>query len=429
MITQTSPARRCRTPLARGASRIALLAALLVLQAGGPARAQTALAVGAGDRIAVSVFGQAEMAGEYLIADDGRILMPLVGSIAVAGLTLPEVQKQIAAQLADGYLREPVVGVRIAEFRPIYVVGDVRTPGSYPFRFGTTVLGGVALAGGYGRTETPGTDRRVDFLLADERTRSLETRLAALLVKAARLDAQRDGARGFDPPLPSGVDEGEAKRLKTQEIHAFETDTKALGEEVETLGRQRPRLEADIKAVQEQLDAEKTQLSLIREHIAGFSQLIAAGYARRYTGIELQREEARNRGNVARLNSELARLDIGILEVELRMQAARSNYRRRVLGEIDLVRGQIAELRVTLPAARELRAARLQQAGTAATRGAGELRRLVVVRGRGGETQRLPADETMALQPGDVVEVTVQSEPLDRAEARPRVRASALATP
>jgi protein involved in polysaccharide export with SLBB domain len=288
-----------RQRLMRSRAAAAALVCAALMSGCNPARAErdetpSGLTIGAGDRLTVVVFGQAELTGDYLVADDGQILMPLVGGIEVSGLTLPDVQKRIASRLADGFLKEPIVGTRVAEHRPIFVVGDVKSPGSFPFRYGATVLGGIALAGGYGRIEMPGGDRTAEFLLADERVRSLETRLASLSVKAARLAAQRDGAGSFELPFAQpGIGEGEARQLVLSERQMFDSDRTALAKELETLAKQRPRIEADISATKEQLEAEKTQLEGIRDHIAGFKQLMESGYARRYTGIELQREEAR----------------------------------------------------------------------------------------------------------------------------------------
>jgi polysaccharide export outer membrane protein len=41
------------------------------------------------------------------------------------------------------------VSVEILSYRPFYIVGEVRTPGSYPYVAGMAVINGVALAGGF----------------------------------------------------------------------------------------------------------------------------------------------------------------------------------------------------------------------------------------------------------------------------------------
>ena len=124
-----------------------------------------------GDRITVTVFGQPDLSGNFQVDGTGFIDLPLIGPVMVKQLTPKECEKVIEGRLADGYLNRPVVSVSIGEVRPIYVLGDVKSPGAYAFRHGSSVLSAIAQAGGYG-AEVGGT--LSDFLLADERVRMLE---------------------------------------------------------------------------------------------------------------------------------------------------------------------------------------------------------------------------------------------------------------
>jgi polysaccharide export outer membrane protein len=103
------------------------------------------------DKLEVKVFKQESLSGEVLVREDGRITVPLVGDVPVVGLTPPEAAAEIAKRLAGtGYIDNPSVSVAVIETRqPSFaVVGEVRQPGSFELQPGTTVLDGVALAGG-----------------------------------------------------------------------------------------------------------------------------------------------------------------------------------------------------------------------------------------------------------------------------------------
>lgn len=104
----------------------------------------------AGDRLRIIVFGQDSLSNAYSVDGDGRISMPLIGSVRVQGRTAQEVERAIAARLADGYLREPRVSVEVEAFRPFFVLGEVTAAGQYPFVDGMTVRTAVAIAGGFG---------------------------------------------------------------------------------------------------------------------------------------------------------------------------------------------------------------------------------------------------------------------------------------
>jgi protein involved in polysaccharide export with SLBB domain len=65
------------------------------------------------------------------------------------GSTPRQLEKKLAQQLSQGYLLDPKVSVEVLNYRPFYILGEVKTPGSYPYVNGMNVLNAVALAGGY----------------------------------------------------------------------------------------------------------------------------------------------------------------------------------------------------------------------------------------------------------------------------------------
>lgn len=122
---------------------------LLVAFARTPAAAEEAYRLGAGDRVRVLVFGEEDLSGTFNIDGEGRIALPLAGTVSVGGLSAPQAEEVIAARFAEGYLRNPRIAVEVLDRRPFYILGEVRTPGAYPYADGLTVLGAVAVAGGF----------------------------------------------------------------------------------------------------------------------------------------------------------------------------------------------------------------------------------------------------------------------------------------
>lgn len=103
----------------------------------------------AGDRIAVTVFGEQNLSGEYEVDQSGIVSLPLAGRIPVAKLTTQDAERTIAKRLSEGFVSNPNVTVSVISYRPFYVLGEVARPGGYPFYSGATVLSAVAVAGGY----------------------------------------------------------------------------------------------------------------------------------------------------------------------------------------------------------------------------------------------------------------------------------------
>ena len=112
-----------------------------------------------GDRIRVIVFGQDAISNSYAVNGSGMISMPLIGDVAVVGLTTTETERLIENRLRAGFLRDPHVSVEVEAFRPFFVLGEVTTAGQYPFINGMTVQKAIAVAGGFSARADRGTGR------------------------------------------------------------------------------------------------------------------------------------------------------------------------------------------------------------------------------------------------------------------------------
>lgn len=106
--------------------------------------------LGSGDKLRVGVYNEDSMSGEYEVDGSGNLSLKLMGSIKAKGLTVEQLAAEVENQLRLGrYLKDPRVSVEVLNYRPFYVLGEVKEPGKYPFVNGMTVLNAVALAGGY----------------------------------------------------------------------------------------------------------------------------------------------------------------------------------------------------------------------------------------------------------------------------------------
>lgn len=355
-----------------------------------------------GDRISVTVFGQPEVSGDILVDGAGNILMPFVGSIAVYGLTIVECQKLITDKLADGIFTQPSVNVRISELRPVYILGDVRTPGAYPYRYGITAKAAVALAGGF--TVTEQTQSVSDLLLADERVRELTFQRQALLMRQARLEAQRDGRDTFSPPsAPNSIEESDVSDLFEIEKETLDSQTSMLKTELDLIRSQQPRLQAEIDALNSQAATEAKQLELVSKQVEEYSRLVKKGLGLQSAELQLRLQEASHESNRWRLAAEISRLQRDSGDLSLRIHEAETVARKQVLDELRDVRQRQKELDVTLPSAREVRELRRQQAGSSV--GVEVARSIVITRTRDNTSLVLPATDVTPLEPGDIVEI------------------------
>jgi len=109
----------------------------------------------AGDTLDLMVYKEPDLNMRSKIARDGRVQLPLLGEVAVAGKTVREAQDYIRKLLNDDYLVEPQVYLNVASYtqRKITLIGQVVRPGSYELQGNESlgILEAIGMAGGFTR--------------------------------------------------------------------------------------------------------------------------------------------------------------------------------------------------------------------------------------------------------------------------------------
>jgi len=133
-----------------------LAAAMLFGTALKPAYALEEYLLTPGDVIKVSVFKNPDLLLDARVSEAGSIGFPLLGSVPVAGLTLPAAERKIAQLLKDGgFVLNPQVNILLttAVGNQVAVLGQVNRPGRYPIEgAGGNLTGMLAQAGGIAGT-------------------------------------------------------------------------------------------------------------------------------------------------------------------------------------------------------------------------------------------------------------------------------------
>ena len=104
---------------------------------------------GPGDRVKIIVFGEAALSGEFSVDGTGMIAFPLLGQVTAAGKTIESLRAELTTRLGTEYVRSPKVTIEVANFRPVYILGEVARPGEFPFLEGLQAIALVAKAGGF----------------------------------------------------------------------------------------------------------------------------------------------------------------------------------------------------------------------------------------------------------------------------------------
>ncbi|GJE04084.1 polysaccharide biosynthesis/export family protein [Methylobacterium isbiliense] len=408
--------------MVRAARAVAAAGALLV---GGAATAAE-YRLQAGDVLEFSVAGVPEMKQRLTVNLDGEVSFPLIGEVRVAGFPVAAAREKVKTLLPnrsltirgqDGKENLTVISgdeitLAIAEYRPIYVSGDVAKPGEQPYRPGLSVRQAVSLAGGYDlqrfRMESPilqTAELRGEY-------QSLWADFARGQATAARLRAELDGKSEFDrkavldAPLPAPV---------LNQI--LDNEQKLLAARAGDFSRERDHLKRTVKlyddrieVLTEQRKKEDEGAQLDSSEIERINDLNRRGVVPITRALETRR--------LSLLSSTRA-LQIGVQTEQAkkdRQDAARSvdrfvdQRRAEVLRDLQDNDIKLAQTRAKLQAVGE----KLLYTGVVRSqlvRGGGGTPEIAVYRRTDpAQRTRIPADEETDLQPGDTIEVALKVE-------------------
>ena len=109
--------------------------------------------VGVDDVLDIKVLKPEELSNTVTVAPDGAITFPYIGSVFVKDHTIAQIQDEIQARLADGYIKYPIVSVSLRASRSLkfFVYGEVEKPGAYAMEENMTVLRAISMAGGFSK--------------------------------------------------------------------------------------------------------------------------------------------------------------------------------------------------------------------------------------------------------------------------------------
>jgi polysaccharide export outer membrane protein len=390
--------------------------ALLVVAPPNPARAEYALAPG--DVLEISVSGFPDLRQRPEIDADGNISLAPTGIMHVRGLLLSEVISNVRHAYANTPLRlrgadgrqnvsqiyPDEVAVRVAEYRPIYIVGDVAKPGPQAYRAPLTVERAIALAGGV----DPNRSRSKDFVLerADlEAEREVlrtetETALAAVQQLKLELDGKSDVSDKADTFNPgevakqSNISEVVYKRLRTRQSDSED--------EMSSIERRLGQVKLLVKSVEQQSRQAK---DLYNSQAALMETLRRSAAMPPLQVFQSQRELGAMLERMGQVDNQLAQARRDEEELSRQLRKVREQHRIHLLTDLEdsftklqtnNARQNAIENKLSYLGGLGLGGGRVSDADARASIN------------RDGINQSIQADARTAVLPGDVVRITIQ---------------------
>lgn len=106
--------------------------------------------IGGGDTLKVSVYDHVDLDSKVRVSDQGSIILPLIGTVNISGMTIDKATQKIASLYSAGYIINPQVSVFVEEYRSqkVTILGQVKKPGVYELRETNTILEMISKAEG-----------------------------------------------------------------------------------------------------------------------------------------------------------------------------------------------------------------------------------------------------------------------------------------
>lgn len=361
------------------------------------------------------VFEWAALNAEYAIGASGKLSLPLIGEVLAYGLSTADLAKHIGDRLKDrmGLVASPDVSVEMIQFRPFYVTGQVEKSGEYPYRPGITVLQALTIGGGLTRGADIGHMRLEREVISSKGDLELMAKENwTLLARRSRLEAELQNASIVEYPteLKQKRNDASVSILLDQENLVFKARKHAQETQLTALNQLKDFLQKEVESLTGQLDAQHTQLKLMKQELDAVTTLSDKGLTTAPRRMALERNVAGLEGdrlrletNLLRARQEISRTEISILElhnkrinevtvelqqtqVRLEQVAQRTETSERLLYESEVITPSLLADRA--------RIRRLRPTYT-------------IFRASFGRTVELNADESTLIEPGDTIKVDI----------------------
>jgi len=345
--------------------------------------------------------------GDYSVGPSGTLSLPFIGQLEVAGKTPSEVSDQIGAQLQSKFaLRNlPSASVEIAQFRSIFLSGDVQTPGEYPYAANLTVLKAVSLAGGLRRSDAGQRFAR-DFINARGDAAVYDNQRARLLARQARLIAEVKGDETITK-TPEMEKITEIDTLLASESALMKSRTERYTLQLKALTDLHALLESEVESLKKKSETQNRQLQLANEDRV--NRLNEQGLALSQRRISAEERAAEVESTLLDIDTQSLRAKQDINKATQDEINLRNDWVAQRSKELQDTEAELDKLNLQLTTSRELMSEALAQSAEAIRfdpSGKSATISYVVVRDENGKPKEQKVDENTLLQPGDVIKVS-----------------------
>ncbi len=286
------------------------------------------------------------LTGEFTVSADGKLSLPIVGSIAAAGKTPEQVSEIIGEQLQMqiGLQKRPNASIEVSSYRPFFVTGAVATPGKFAYLPGLTVMQALSMAGGTGTIDPKIMELQREALVNQGTARELDAERLGLVAKRARIDATLAGLAKivFPPELASRGEQLGTVQIMNNEQALLDSRMKSLNADLTALQQSKVLAKNQLEALRLKEVSLNKQIDLANKDLNSVNKLVSQG-------LTVSSRQMGATQNLADLESRALDVSLAILTTEQDLakndQDALSvgeKYKAATLTEATEVRDKIA---------------------------------------------------------------------------------------
>lgn len=350
----------------------------------------------------------AGVAGNYSVDAAGNIYLPFVGEVAATGKTTTEIAKTIGETLQQKFALpdRPDAAVQVAEYRPFFIDGDVKSPGEYPYAPELTVLKAVSVAGGMRRSSDSGSRPEKDLITARGNFDVASDQSVRLLVQRARLDAEMANKTEFEAPEEVRKNPN-LPAIMADERALLDTRRKKLEVGLKSLADLKVVLENQVSSLEEKIKSQTRQVELAREELKSVGGLQQKGLVANTRVLSSEQSVAEMEGKILDYEMAILQARQSISEADKDASDLQNTRNSDVATERQEVQRSLSEAVMKTGTQRQLIVEAADFASLAATEGENSLPplRYTLTRTVDGKTTKLDADENTPVLPGDVLKV------------------------
>ncbi|PKA41474.1 sugar ABC transporter substrate-binding protein [Rhizobium sullae] len=348
------------------------------------------------------------VSGDYTIGPSGSLSLPFVGDLPASGKTTDAIAKEIgvALQKQFGLKDRPSASVELAQFRPVFMTGDVENPGEYPFAPNLSVVKAVSLAGGLRRADAGQRFAR-DFINAKGDAVVYTTERNRLIARKARLQAEIAKSDAIEMPKEL-TDLPEAKALLASETALMSTRKKRLTLQLQALDDLKSLLQAEIESLGKKTETQTRQLELAKEDRDKVENLAEKGLALSARKMAAEQRAADTEATLLDIDTNILKAKQDISQANQDEITLRNDWDAKLSQELQDTESELDTLNLKIATSDALMSEALAQSNDAARfdpQNAASIS-YSIVREVDGLSKEIPVQENTALQPGDLIRVT-----------------------